>query len=286
VARSRFSFRALTSLVLFWAYLSLVFSGVVLYIAPKGRIANWTDWRLLALAKDEWAAIHTLMALLFLVGGLFHLFKFNRHVIWAYVRRSREEASPFRWAVIGSVVVFAVFLVGTLINVQPFAAVMDVSELFRNGLLASDTSSPPTPHLEELTLAQLAGQLGLDPSDACDTLRTYGLSCDDPSATLLQIARDNGASPNEVYAKLRPAPAGGQRDSAHPSTAGGARGAGWGRPTVAEVAAQQTIPASRAIDNLRRHGIDATADETVRDVAVRHGLRPADLPAMMSSETP
>jgi len=51
--KSRFSFRALTSLSLFWAFLSPVLTGVAWFVAPMGRIANWTDWRLMGLALSK-----------------------------------------------------------------------------------------------------------------------------------------------------------------------------------------------------------------------------------------
>jgi hypothetical protein len=273
--------------VLFWAFLALVFSGVVLFLAPKGRIANWTDWRLLTLAKEQWAAVHILMAILFLVGGLFHLLKFNRRTIWTYVRRSKEEASPFRWAVIGSVVVFAVVMIGTLSDVQPFAAVIDVNERFRNGLLARTAGSPPTAHLEELTLAQVAERLSLDPADACDTLRRRGLLCDHPGVTLVEIARANTTSPDQIYALLDPAHAAGETRGQHmPGATGGGPGAGWGRLTVADVAAKLGISPEQAVENLRLRGIDAANDDSLRAVADRSGLRPADLPALISPNEP
>lgn len=114
VAHGRFSFRALTSLVLLWTGLAIVLSGAVLFIAPKGRIANWTGWQVMGLDKEQWAAVHTLMSIAFLLGGLFHLLKFNRRVIWAYARRSGEVESPFRWAVIGSLAVALLILAGTI----------------------------------------------------------------------------------------------------------------------------------------------------------------------------
>lgn len=46
----------------------LLFSGIVLFIASSGRIANTTQWALLWLDKDGWVNLHN-FAILF-VGGL------------------------------------------------------------------------------------------------------------------------------------------------------------------------------------------------------------------------
>ncbi len=291
MAHGRFSFRALTSLVLFWTFLAIVLSGAVLFIAPKGRIANWTGWQLLGLGKEQWGAVHTLMSIAFLVGGLFHLLKFNRRVIWAYVRRSGEVESPFRWAVIGSVVVSLAILVGTLAGVPPFATVVQVKEGFREGWGADAAPAAPIPHLEEQTLAQIAERLQLDPDEACESLRSQGVTCDSPSATLRQIAASAGRSPADVYRLLRPAASGraelpGTGEAANPllgapGTEG--HGAGWGRMTVAEVAAQRGLTVDEALASLAKHGIVAPAGASLRELASQHGLRPADLAGLLAA---
>ena len=60
-----FRTRAFISLVLTFSALVMLVSGLVLYVMPEGRIAYWNDWRLLALDKEQWGAIHTLTSLLF-----------------------------------------------------------------------------------------------------------------------------------------------------------------------------------------------------------------------------
>ena len=46
--QSRFNWRGFFSLLLFGSFSLLAFSGIILYVTPKGRVANWTGWTLLA----------------------------------------------------------------------------------------------------------------------------------------------------------------------------------------------------------------------------------------------
>ena len=49
----RFNWRGFASLATGFAFLIMIVSGVVLYVAPRGRVANWTDWTVMGLGKEE-----------------------------------------------------------------------------------------------------------------------------------------------------------------------------------------------------------------------------------------
>jgi len=48
---SNFQLRAMISVLLALAFPALLVSGLVLFVSPPGRVANWTDWRLFGLSK-------------------------------------------------------------------------------------------------------------------------------------------------------------------------------------------------------------------------------------------
>ena len=52
---------------------TLLISGIVLFIAPSGRIANTTQWALLWLDKDGWVNLHNVFAILFVAGLVWRL---------------------------------------------------------------------------------------------------------------------------------------------------------------------------------------------------------------------
>lgn len=46
MANSGKSWRSFTALVVTWAFLILMVTGLVLYIVPHGRVAYWVHWSL------------------------------------------------------------------------------------------------------------------------------------------------------------------------------------------------------------------------------------------------
>ena len=73
MTQSRFSYRVLTSFFVTFDFLLLLVTGVVLYVVPPGSVANWTNWELMGLSKDQWTSAHILSALLFLLVSILHL---------------------------------------------------------------------------------------------------------------------------------------------------------------------------------------------------------------------
>ena len=83
--QNTFKTKAFTSFAITWTFLVSGLAGLILYISPKGRIANWNVWTMIGLEKDQWAAIHTVMSFLFLILAIIHLFVFNWPVFMAYL---------------------------------------------------------------------------------------------------------------------------------------------------------------------------------------------------------
>ena len=73
MTQSRFSYRVLNSFFVTFDFLILLVTGVVLYVVPPGRVANWTNLELMGLTKDQWTSVHLLSALLFLLVSILHL---------------------------------------------------------------------------------------------------------------------------------------------------------------------------------------------------------------------
>ena len=181
---NRFSFRTFTSFMLTWSFLVLILSGSILYIAPPGRIANWSIWRLLILTKAQWQAIHTLTALIFLTGGLFHLLKFNWKTFWPIWRKRVNRAGAIEtswrlrlcspsscWAELS-------------IELQPFAYVVAAGETLKNSW-ATPADEPPIPHLETVDMNRAGravqgtcGNVDCDPERKCHAGNRSGTDSD------------------------------------------------------------------------------------------------------------
>jgi len=56
----KFHWKVFVSFYVVFSFLALGGVGaIVLYVAPPGRIANWSVWQLLLLSKAQWQAVHT-----------------------------------------------------------------------------------------------------------------------------------------------------------------------------------------------------------------------------------
>ncbi len=127
-----FHLRSFASLLLLGSFPLLAWSGVVLYIAPRGRFANWNAWTVMGLRKDQWSAVHTNLSVLVMVVAVLHLV-INWRVIVAYLKRCRSVASlPLRRELACALALVAALLVGTLANAVPFQSVIHARSRIRN----------------------------------------------------------------------------------------------------------------------------------------------------------
>jgi hypothetical protein len=264
-APARFQWRAFVTLFVTLSVLLLAVSGIVLYVAPPGRVAHWSLWTLLGLDKETWQGIHTVFAFLFVVAGAFHLY-FNWRIFWSYlrsklvagVRMKRELALAA-----GLVVAIGVL---TAAGLPPFATVMDLGERARQSW-STDGGEPPVPHAEILTLERLAAITQMPLERVLENLESAGVTGATPQSTIAALASTDGRTPEQLWIALK----GQEKPKALPA------GGGYGRKTVGEVCAQLEVSPEEGLARLRRQGLDATADTPMKDLADRHGRRPHDL---------
>ena len=275
--KQSFSFRAFTAFLLLWAFVVLLVSGLVLYVAPPGRIANWTDWRLLGLTKGQWESVHTILSLAFVIGAFFHILKFNWKVLLNYLKKKAVSGLRYRRELVTSAVLSVLFLAGSAAEIPPFVQIMDFGEYLKNSW-ASPEEEPPIPHLELQTLAKVARSLSLTPNQALNILQRKGVSVQDTSQTLREIAEEAGTSAREVYTLLREV-----RDRST-GEEGFGPGSGLGRLTLSQVAERLSVPVDTVLARLARHGVEAQADLTIRDVAQQADKRPYEVMKWMEGK--
>ncbi len=130
VRPKRVQWRALTSLVILLAFLVLATTGVILYIAPQGGVANRTGWSILGFSKQQWIAIHTTMALLFLITTGFHVY-FNWQTLVRYLVL-RQKVHLKREMIVAVMLVSVVFA-GTVLSIPPFSVITTFNSHGRGG---------------------------------------------------------------------------------------------------------------------------------------------------------
>jgi len=131
--KKRFNFRSFTALVIFWSFIMETISGVVLYIVPPGRVANWTNWKLLGLTKDAWGAVHTIFGLVFLIFALIHIYK-NWKPLLNYMKTKIKAGLKARQELAVSLLLTLVVGVATVAGVPPFSSIMDWGEKIKEFL--------------------------------------------------------------------------------------------------------------------------------------------------------
>jgi hypothetical protein len=271
----RFNWRAFFSLYIVLSFVVIAATGVVLYMTPPGRVANWSEWTFAGLTKEQWQAVHTIFTFAFVVAAGFHVY-FNWKILLAYLRHRFHAGIP-RWrelAASSSIVIGLMAL--TLGDMPPLSYVIDARETIAASW-STPLTEPPVPHAELLTLAKLGETIKMPVEKIQAKLTQAQIDASGPDATLGEIAERHGLKPSELYAKIRE----GEAKTAIPIAEGG----GYGQKTVRQVSDQLQMSVDDVLENLRRRGVEAGPDDNVKALAGRHGKLPIEVVKMMQGET-
>ncbi len=262
IERKSLNWRGLTSLVVTLAFLMLATTGIVLYVSPQGRVANWTGWNVLGLGKEQWAAVHMTASLLFITAAGFHVY-FNWQVLIRYLVLKRKLHLARELA--GAVVVVAVVFTGTILDVPPFSSIV----VLNDGIKAyweSRSSQAPYPHAEISTLTDFSERTGISLTVLQKRLAAAGITVSDPaSQTFEALAHAHGLSPTDLFAKI----------SARNTSRG--QGSGLGRQTIRSLCERDSLPLEKILGVLQQQGFTASAESTLKNLAEQKGMSPADV---------
>jgi hypothetical protein len=264
---SKFHWKVFVSFYVVFSFLALAVSGIVLYVAPPGRIANWSVWQLLHLSKAQWQAVHTIVALMFLVAASFHIY-FNWKVLVAYVKSKLQTGIRMKRELAAASLAGAAILAVSIAGVPPFGTVMDVGEDIKNSW-STASSEPPVPHAELMTVAKLSETVKIPAEKAVANLEKQGVKVAEPTMTVQQIADANRLTPQQVYQKI-------QSGDAKPKVSL-AEGGGWGRMNVQQVCERFNVPVGDGVARLQAAGFEAIASTAIRELATSRGQTPIDI---------
>jgi len=284
--RDTFKFRNFVTLLVAGCFLILVVTGIILFIVPPGRVANWTDWTLFFLSKHEWSAIHITVSLLFVSAAIFHLV-LNWRVFTHYVAsklKAVDQKRHLRREGVWATLILLFVVTGSIINLPPFSWIMNTHETLRNSWFSTQITPAPFGHAEELSFKDLANQLQFDEGEAIDRLKSKGIIIINKDQTLREISDLNKTQPARLYSIMAPSP---NTDTKRSSTRnksdmiqGGMKGSGLGRSSVSEVAASLGIDVGEALSRLSSSGIEAHKGDLLRDLST-DTYRPVDLKAII-----
>ena len=259
--RTRFYTRGFTTFLIALSFLMLLTSGIVVYATPRGRTAHWTGWVFAGLDKEQWGGVHTTSALLFILVAGLHLF-FNWKVLLNYIRSRRAAGFRLKRELAAAVAVCLLIFAGTLYDVPPLSTVLSFHDQIKDYWERTSTS-PPVGHAEELTLERYASQISVPLDEAVDALRTHGVRDTAPTMKVSEIAIEAGVTPEVIHRWIL-------SEGRHTSTEGWAPrpgGYGLGRMTVGQYCATSGLEPNLLLAELRKRGISASTDHTMRSVA-------------------
>ena len=280
--------RRVVSLTMLLCFAVMIYTGVMLFLMPHGRVAYWTQWTLLGLDKDQYGEIHTTFMALFIVTGVWHVV-LNWKNIKTYLKNRTRELKVFTPEFNVSLLLVVVFLAGTLGGVAPWSTFLDWGESIKDGWETRD-GSPPWGHAEESPLNRFVRRLvdweareqgrtvDLTVEDAVAALRAAGLEVADDRQRLDALADANGTTPQAIMEILRqaatvvseapePAHGLGHGGSGHDASATFPRPhSGLGRMTVRAYAEQFGLDLDRVIAAFPPEA-DAGPDDRFRDLA-------------------
>ena len=263
--------RKATSLTSLFSSIVVLWTSVVLYIVPQGRVAYWADWRLWGLTKEQWGEIHVNVGVVFLVAVGLHLW-LNWTPIMSYLKDKARNFTFFTPECTVALAVCAVSVAGTLAMAPPFSWITGFGAQLKDQA-AVQYGEPPYGHAELSTLASFAQKTGMDLEAALAALERAGYEIPSPDAVLGEVAKVNGLSPQQLYKAMgggapKPAAGGGLPETPPP---------GVGRMPLAALCESYGLDLEPALAALRAAGVEAVGTKTLKELAETTGRHPQDL---------
>jgi hypothetical protein len=234
-----FNWRGFVSVTAGLAFLGLTISGIALFFLPPGRIANWNDWRMLGLRKQQWIGLHIWFGVLFFILALVHVY-YNWKPLLSYFRDETRRRLALRWEWAAALLLIWVMSVGTIRGMMPFSSFLNWHATIKHrhdnrpagtesGLIqesgrgyrggrgaATDATVQPVTSPEtvshrsdrgrgfgQMTLSDYCTQMEIDLTEACAILEQAGMTAD-ANRTLREIASTGQVHPSEIRRLLLP----------------------------------------------------------------------------------
>jgi len=267
----------MTSVLIAASFLILVVSGVVLFLSPPGRVANWSGWRMLGFTKMDWTGLHVWFGTLFLLAAILHLF-FNLRPMLSCFKDRMTRRVGFRWEWVVALAVTGAVFAGTRAGVPPFSTFL----AFQEGVKQSwedPRERAPIPHAELLTVKELAEKAGATLESALQRLEANQVRGASADVVVAELAGKNRVTGQRVYEIIRGPDSGGKGR--------GSSGMGPGRMTLQQFCESREMDLQTAQAKLREKGIQATPDQTMWEIATQNNLAsPHDLMDLIGAQNP
>ena len=275
--KKQFNWRSFISVLTALSFIGMAFTGVILFVVPPGRVANWTGWTLIGLTKHEWIGLHDWFSIIFVAASVIHLY-LNWKPFVSYFKSKATKAFSLRAEWMAALVVCAVVFVGTLSDIRPFSSLLEWNENIKHSW-ENPQQRAPIPHAELMSLNELAKQVqGVDLETMLGNLKSEGIEVESADIALGKLAEAYNTTPVRLYniALGQSDPGGG-----YGGHEGGGSGRGFGKMTLKQYCEQTGLDTNTAIKKLQDAGIKAGTDMTIRGIADSAGRHPSEIRAII-----
>ena len=189
--------RKTTSLTAMWSFIILVISSIIIYAYPHGRGSGWTALQWFGMNRSQWFQIHINVGFLMIAACILHLL-LNLKPIIKYLTSKVGKVRISSAELIISLVITGFFIWGTYTNSKPISSINELGLNLRQKSIQK-YGRPPYARAEQSSLLEFCDYMGYDPEFSIDSLRKSGFDNIELKDTLLQISKNNGSYPQEIY---------------------------------------------------------------------------------------
>ncbi len=270
-----FKLRGMTTFLVTISFIVDTASGIILYVAPPGRIAHWTDWTFWGLDKEEWVAIHTIFGyLLLIIVGLHLYYNWRTFITFSWDKVLR--ALNLKWELyVATLISLGVFL-GTLWNLPPFSTTMNLGEKAKNSWEESKIA-PPVPHAEQMSLKEFSTRIQVPLDQILAALKSKGYKVENAKQTLGEIADESGVPPSTLFEAIKAA-------GVKPTLPETIEGTGLGKKTLEMICSERGLSLDDVLSRLKKHGIDAKPTDRLKAIANKLGKKPIEIFRIIKGE--
>ena len=266
--KKKFSWRGWVTFVVTISFIADTISGVILYIAPPGRIAHWTNWTVWGLDKEEWGAIHTIFGYVLLIIVGIHLY-YNWKIFWNFIWSKVRKALNLKWELITATVLCLFLFLGTLWNIPPFSSTMDLGDHFKQSWEEAK-AEVPIAHAELLSLQEFAEKIKVPVDQILHALKSRGYKVKNVQQMLGDVAKENRTSPDKLYEVIK-------SEGVKPVVPDTIEGTGMGKKTIDAICSEKGLSLDDVLARLKQKGIKANPNDKLKDVASKLGKTPMEI---------
>ncbi|MDT8303509.1 MAG: DUF4405 domain-containing protein [Sedimentisphaerales bacterium] len=303
----KFNWRAFFSVLSALSFIGMVFTGVILFVVPPGRIANWTGWTLLGLTKRQWIGLHDWFSIIFVAASVFHVY-LNWTALVSYFKNKVSKAFALRMEWAFALVICGIVFIGTLGGVKPFSSLLVWNENIKQSWDKIQQRAPIA-HAELLNLTELSEQVSnLSLETIITNLKSHGIKVTSADVILGDLAEAHNMTPAHLYDIALGQTRTGRGQGGYGDGGRGFRGAGEGaeqhddtqvdiglehkpgggirgigRLTLSSYCNQMGLNANDAVKKLQNAGFKASSDMTIRNIANSMGIHPSEIRSLLES---